>query len=474
MTPAWAEPKRADSELDKAVLSGELDAPGAGRQAPKRSTLKTSGEPSADFTPLLAPPPVRRKTAITQTSNVFHGRLRGRQTYQTVNTTHSEDFISRLDADGGIERLYARPLSLSWSGNVSYRDGNSFSTATDFRRPRARVYRVLLSQKFQSGGFGRFGRFIPNELSGLGYLDGAQVEGVFSPSWRLGGALAARPDRLDLDLSAREWLVSGYATLEAGDRGRLYYSGTAGLFQTLFLGEPDELALLYDHRADLGAKLNFYLTSQADFNVGAAKVRREAARLTRLDAGVRLPLARVLALRAGLSHYERPDTAAERDLSGGDINLSSIFNGGYWRYFAGASQNIPWDATLDEEVFLQKNEGASDTLWRVSVSRRGLSFFSDAQVTAALYNLNPVEGEGYGMLATAYLPFARNQCSLNLTSGFRYSGKEGESKAFRANDVSAYLDWRLTHAWRFSLGITQVYQDYITSTIADAGLSYRW
>src|SRR5258706_2552405 len=123
----------------------------------------------------------------------------------------------------------------------------------------------MMARKNEDGGSLKLGRFLTSTLPGLGFLDGGQLEHVYSPQWRAGGVLAMRPDRIDLGLSTKEPLMAAYASTEQGTHGQLYYSGTLGMYQTFFRGVSDELALLIDHRADLGPKLNLFSSAQIDF-----------------------------------------------------------------------------------------------------------------------------------------------------------------------------------------------------------------
>ncbi len=99
---------------------------------------------------------------------------------------------------------------------------------------------------------------------------------------------------------------------------------------------------------------------------------------------------------------------------------------------------------------------------------------SEGQLGLTGYNLNKAEGLGYGILLTGFFPFKDNRINLNLISGFRYSGKEGEPKKLKTNDVSVQTHYRMTKSWTFDLNLTKTYQDYIHNTIVDMGLSYRW
>jgi hypothetical protein len=455
-------------ELDKAVTSGQIDNQD---QILQGSTLRSGSD--NDFVPLLAPVAVSAKTKTTsaQDANIFHGRIRAREMYQSIPALSVYGSQSRLDTSGSIERLNASPWSMVWNGNVTYRNGNEFATAPDYHSPKGHVYTAMLARKMDDGGIFELGRFVPNQLPGLGFLDGAHQEQVVSPSWRMGSLVGFRPDRVTLDVASKEPLAAAYATMEQGDRGHLYYSGTLGIFQSLYRGALDELAMLYDHRMELGPKLNFINTSQVNFDAGSAQIHG-GPRLTRLDAGLNSPLLPFLSLRTGVSRYERPDTAAERDLSGGSL---IAFSNAYWRYYAGANQRLPGRLTTDEEVSLINSENqSSDSFWRLSISRTGLFALPNAQVTIAVYNVASVQGRGYNIQGSVSTPLWMDKLFLTVSSDAQYSTPDNSAKSFAVNDASARLVWPISKAWSMDAGITQTYQSYITSTISDAALSYRW
>ncbi len=454
------------------TLTAQTPAPSAASETLKTSTLK-SESPDKNFVPLLAPlaVPTVAKASKSRDSNIFHGRLRLREVDQSIPALGIHTSQSRLDSDGSVERIHSGPWSAVWNGNMTYRDGNNFSSATDFRNPRAHVYTAMLSRKMNDGGSLRLGRILPTELSGIGFLDGGQLEHVYSPALRVGGLLAFRPDRVDLSLGTKEPLAAAYATTEQGTHGKFYYSGTLGLFQSMYRGALDEMAVLYDHRMDLGPKLNLYATTQLDFDVGAAQVHN-GPRLTRFDFYGNSPVLPYLSFRSGLSHYERADIAAERDLSGGSL---TGFDNGFWRYFVGSNQRLPWKFSTDEEIsYINSGDQPSDALWRVSVSRSGLFLLPNAQVTVAVYNVTSTQGKGIAFQGTASTPLWTDRLSLYLASSAQYSSPDASPKNFDVNDASVRLNWRISRAWSFDAGVTQTYQSNITSTIGDGSLSYRW
>jgi hypothetical protein len=456
----------ADEELLRQLINAEDTS-----RAPQKS-VEDRGNPQQDeFIPLLAPVR-RRRRAASHSENVFHGRLRIREIYQRLNNG-TYDASSRLQSNGGIERLQGSTLSLTWNAELAYRTGTSFTSATDHKHPRLHLFDLALAGRGEDGGVRRFGRFIPLELPGLGYLDGLQLERHASEKIHLGAMAGARPDRKELDPSGKELIGAGYGSYETGVPGEHYYAGTVGLLQSSFRGVRDELALLYDQRSDLGPRLNLYLSSQFDFNSGVARVHTEDVRLTRLNLALSSPLASFLRMRAGADHFERPDTAAERDFSG-STNLAAI-DSGYWRYWLGSHQGLPLNFQLDEEIAVirapsQPDQGQA----RGTISHLGFLFAPQALLGLTAYTLNRVDGYGLGTTFSAIFPVAENRVNVTANAGTRYSGRQGERKKWNANDASLYIVWFVSRAWEVDLGVVQTYQDYVQSSLADFSLNYRW
>ena len=407
----------------------------------------------------------------SRAETISHGRLRLGEVYQT-DSLGARYTISRLESDGGVERLYGGPWSLTWLGNVSYRDSNRFSGSSDFRRARLHLMSFMLSRKTDSGGFARLGRILPAQLPGVGYIDGGQLEAHPLECLRLGAAAGLRPDLVDLGASSRQSLASGYATLEAGNRGQWYYSGTLGLLQTLFRGTADELALVYDQRADLGSKLSLYGTAQLDAKASSGP-EPHVARLTRANVSAISPLASFLTLRTGLDHYERPRTRAELYASGS--STAALTDNRYSRYWLGAEEPLPWALRLEEEVSRLEATGLVDqTLWRLSIQRAGLPGLPDSLWTVTGYNLNQSEGEGDGFLLSALLPFAGGRATASLIGDWHDSARPMEKKTLALNNVSARLTWRFGRRWSAEFGAREVTLRGYASTVTDGALSYYW
>lgn len=421
------------------------------------------------FVPLLGPAKPLAK-APAEEANAFHGFLRGFHLYQRADRDRSWYTASRSDSQGSITRLGGTPWSLSWSGNVSYRDASSFSTSDDFREVRPHVYRLTLSRKAVDGFLVRLGRFFPSELPGLGYVDGGQAELPVGRGVRVGAVLGARPDRVTQDPSGKELLGSAYVTLERGAPRVLYYNGTLGLLATTFRSKADELALVHAMRADLGSKLSLQGSYQVDFDAGGAAEHHEP-RLTRANFSADAPVTGQVSLRAGADRYEPVDAAAERELARGTDYLSNT----YWRYWVGGAQSLGWGLTLDEELsFTRTQHRFTPGNWRVGVSRRGLAGLPDAYLNATAYNLYHPLGTEYGSTLAAFLPFLEGRFSVNANASLRYGRGSGPERTLHLNDAGAQARWKFLKAWTADLGITRTFLAQSRSFVLTSGLTYAW
>ncbi len=449
----------------KNLKNDEKPVPPTPPQAPR--TVNPADE---EFVPLLAPVAVKKR-ALARTATVFHGRLRAAEVYQSVMPSRAWYASSRLDSDGSVERMGGGAWSLDWSGNASRRNGSVFSTSDDYRRIQPHLYRGALTRKAENGGFLRLGRFYPGELSGLGYVDGAQGDAPVVSGLRLGAAGGNRPDRTNMGFSSREKVAAAYATVEAGEYRKLYYSGSVGAMRTLYLGKGDELAALWDQRADLGPKLSLSSNMQFDFNTGAAALHT-GTRLTRLNLNLNAPVAYSVSLRAGANHYEPLDTAADRALSG---DTTAYLNNGYWRYFAGSAQSLGGGWQLDEDLSLLNTAGQwTPGQWRLAVGRRGLPGLPNASVNLAGYSLYNPAGRDYGGTVSAALPMFANRLSVDANAGARLGPTSVFRRRLWISDASLHLNWRPDAVWMLDAGFAQSWQESVHSTIINGGITWRW
>ncbi len=422
------------------------------------------------FVPLLAP--ADWAIGLPKSSNISHGQIRIRQMLQQDNEDLLDHSVTRIGSSGSLDKIEGSQWSFEWSGSVAHRDGDAFRYHPDYQEPRLDVYLASLHRSLGDGGFLRLGRFLPRELPGIGYVDGFQGQLRRADHWYLGVVTGFKPERDNLGPSGDEPLVVAYATLEAGDRDEHYYLGTAGLLGTLYKGQADRLALLIDQRAGIGSSLSLSSTAEVDFDVGGAETRK-GARLTRLDVSAISRVSSFLTLRAGLDHWERADNRAERHLL--ILEDDRLFDRGYWRYWVGSNQRLPWNLRLSEQVaFIDSPEYDYDPRWRVGVTRTGLLSWTDASATATIYNLDAQSLNGYGARLSAYLPVLKHKVFVQPVAGFRMLEAEPQSMDFKVSYLSIRANGKLSSKWTLFGGFTHSYGDSVDSTLFDLGLRYRW
>jgi hypothetical protein len=449
--------------------------PGAGRTGADANSPRPPGGqapgtlPDRDFVPLLAPVKVPAGPPMTQ--DVFHGRVQLRRMMQTDSQGHDYS-RTLLDSSGDLDRMAGSGWSFQWSGALSYRDGAAMQSSPDYQDVRPDLYRASLQHPWMGAGFVRAGRFLPHELPAIGYVDGVQGEIPGSDHLHFGAVAGLRPDRQDMAATAREPLASAYTTLEAGHRDGPSYSGTLGLLSSLYEGRTDRLSVLFDQKASLGPKLAAYSTAEVDLDVGNAQVRT-GTRLTRLDTFIVSRLSRVLTVRAGLDHWERPDRPSERALL--PVADDRLFDEGYWRYWVGGQQDLPWSLHLSEEVgLISGSEADSTPRWQIGLTRIGLLDWAQASSTVTLYNLEGAGASGYGARLSSFLPMFDGQIIIQPEAGIRLLTPEAESDNLSLTYAALRLDGRISRSWTLSGGFTYTTFEGETSTLLDLGLRITW
>jgi len=437
--------------------------------APPEEKAKPSGK-DEPFVPLLAP--ARRAPEVAPTQNISHGNVGVRQTYQGGTDNQQDYAVTRIYTSGNIDRLFGSAWSFNWSGNARYRMGDGYRSHPEFETVQPLIYSAMLQHPLAGDGFVRMGRFLPLELPGIGYLDGAQAEVETTGRWRFGAVGGLKPKRIDLDVSGDEPTVAGYATFEAGRRNSAYYSGTAGLLGALYKGEADRLAVLFDQRAGFGPRFNLFSTAEFDFDV--ANTTNSQTQLSRLDLVATSRLHSLLTLRAGADHWQRTDSQAQRDLLPFIVN-DQLFDDGYWRYWIGAQHDLPWRLNLNEEVAYTVSDATDDAMrWRIGLTRSSLFGWTFANLGATLYNLEAQDASGYGGLLRAYLPFWDGRLAIRPSASLRWLDPDNGGDGLSVTYYAIHLDGRISRHWTLTGGLTSTSGDGADALLFDLGLRYSW
>lgn len=424
---------------------------------------------TAPFVPLLAP--AKQAPVITQSSSVSHGNIGVSHSLQTGTDNGQDRMVTRISTSGNIERWFGSGWSVNWSANARYRSGDGYMDHPEYETIQPLVYSAMMQHPLAGDGFVRIGRFLPYELPGVGYLDGAQIETDSGGLWRWGVMAGLKPDPVKLEITADEPAVVGYATLEAGSRRSTYYSGTAGLLASLYQGEANRLALLWDQRANLGTRFNLFSTAQIDF--GIADTTNSTSQLSRFDLTASYRLLQDHTLRAGADHWQRTDTPAERDRF--EFIDDTLFDDGYWRYWVGGRHRLPLKLSLNEEVAYTISDASDDAVrWRVGLTRTGLFDWQTANLAATLYNLEAMGSDGMGWLLSAYLPFVDGRYAVRPAASMRWLDPDTGGDGFTVSYYALYLDARINKSWLVTGGITQTLGDSADATTFDLSLRYSW
>lgn len=451
----------------KLVFEGKVSEQNKDQKSSINSTVASDNE---RFVPLLAPP--EWTLGLPESRNIFHGQIRARQSLQTDRENQRDYSVTHFGSSGSLDRIEGSDWSFEWSGDLAYRDGDAYRYHPDYQEPRLDLYMGSFRRPLADDGFLRLGRFLPRELPGIGYVDGIQGQIQHDEHISLGAVAGFKPDRYNLDPSLDEPLIVGYATYEAGKLPGPYYSGTVGILGSLYEGQSDRLALLFDQRASISPLFSLYSTAEVDFDVGGAEIQT-GTNLTRLDVSAVSRLSSDLSFRAGVDHWQRPDNRAERDLL--SYYDDRYFDDGYWRYWVGSDQGLSRNLRLSEEVaFINSDTYDYDPRWQIGLTHTDLFNWQGASVTATTYNVSVRGIDGYGVRLSAYLPLWKHKLSIHPLAGFRTVDVEPQSGEFELTYLSLRINGRLSPNWSLFGGYTHSYGDELNSMLLDFGLRFAW
>jgi len=220
-------------------------------------------------------------------------------------------------------------------------------------------------------------------------------------------------------------------------------------------------------------------SSELGFDIGGAETR-EGTQLTRWDLVATYPLFKSTLLRAGIDRYEKPDTAAERDVVPALVlEDEEFFERGYWRYYVGATHELPWKLRLSEEVSTMDAEEEDWSIrWNVSLTRTALPLLPpSSSLTLTVYNLLGEDLEGYGGRLTSHIPLPGNKVFLQPAATFRFLESDlFGTDEFYFTDVSLHAYWTINKHWSVRGGASYAFSDDddLQRILVDVGVTFRW
>ncbi|MCK6458474.1 MAG: hypothetical protein L6Q95_01105 [Planctomycetes bacterium] len=450
-----------DIRLGDLVQFEAVAAPKAPEAPPDQAPKKP--EAAEPFVPLLEK---QKATArVSSPRNVSHGWVTLNQYVQTGSD--EEFFRTTLSSAGDIQRLWGKPWAFDWSFNLSGRGGDAFSDSA-LEGARLDVYELALSRRLGESGLLRLGRFVPRALPSVGYVDGGLVEQRLAPHLRGGAILGFAPTVDELVPSLDAPMAVLYGTLDAGDRKGDRFTGTLGALGSLYEGDMDRFAAVFDMFGRVGI-LDLSADGVVDFDVGSQQFT-SGTRLTELNADLTARLAKGTRLRAGTDHYENLDTAAER--AGLPYLDPLVFEGSGWRYYVGGTQNLPARLTLDVTVnFIDAPDTGDTTNWYASLTKYGVFGSDVASVSLSVYSLEGFDVEGLGGRLTAYVPLGK----LTLQGGVGFTAFDPDvATEFDVTDVNFFASYQISRKWTVQGGVTAAIGDSADYVGFDAGVTYRW
>jgi len=421
--------------------------------------------PERPFEPLLEKQ--RKRAEPTTEHDIVHGRVSFQQVVQSDSEGDLDYAISLLSSDGMFDRIAGSPWSLRWSGNLYFRTGSAFD-GSELDGEQLIVFDLSLARPLADGGYFRFGRFLPRTLASAGYFDGADFEVAVGGNARFGGALGFKPTRDDLAPSLDEPAGMAWYSYQGGRPGHAYASGSYGFLLSAWEGALDRAALLLEQVAELG-EVRLDATATVDFDAGGAEFK-DGANLTQLDAYVTWRATRAITLRAGADHWERLDTAAERDQL--PVVDPLLYEDGYWRSWVGAAFVLPARLRLDVEYArIDSEQGPTTNPWRATLEHYDPFGLPGGALSLTVYSLEGFDGDGYGGLLNANLPFAGGRWLVVAGAGFRMFEQAGAD--FDVTDARLSVDYVPGGAWQFRGGLQWLHGTALDSFVVDFRIDYR-
>lgn len=455
-----------------AVYLDSVVAPSEERRRSSTLIDRSSQERDDGFVPLLQPPAMQQGVA-SDTRDVMSGSLSFREMFQTTQEGDLDFHRTQIRTRGKWDRIDGTPWSLDWSADIHYRGGRALAGTSGYEELRLELYSLSLSRRFDDRSTIRIGRFIPQALPSIGYLDGVVAEKVIDDEWRVGAAAGLKPRRGRLQFSIKEPTVTPYVSYAKGQPGIDYYTATAGLLTSGFEGKLDRIAVLVDQRADLG-RWNIYSSSEIDFDSGAGDTRT-FIEVTRLNVNASYREG-PYTWRGGVDRYELTDSDAERDdVPQLVLDEEEYFEQGYWRGWLGASQRLSESYEVDQEVsFTDSDRGSDAVRYALGLTRRGLPGLPSATARVQIYNLEGADLQGYGGRLSAFLPCMNGELALQPSLSFRVAEFDLDTEDFFFADVALRGHWIPSRTWSLSSGISYGFTDDDGRLLIDVALTYRW
>ena len=337
-------------------------------------------------------------------------------------------------------------------GFESWRLGLSASEDADHRidpeaAESASLNAFTLERSYTDKGFLRLGRYQADQLAAVGRLDGFQGEMRLRENVS-GGVMAGFRSRSPSNLETSEPVAVAYLLTQLQATEQLRYSGAFGFLGSAYEGNADRAALLVEQQATVAGKLALEATTEIDLDA-FSDLEQHAAPLTRLRLSASLPVNDTFTLRAGVRRDRRPDTRAERELSGG---TDDEYTEGTWTHWAGVTKTLAMGFEVGGEIALRdgvadEDNGADGSL---SVTRLGLPLLPRATSRASVYT----RGVGNARATAARLT-TETSCfdgRVSLQPSVTVSLDAPQDSSAREDAVALRAQWNPGAAWRVAAG----------------------
>ncbi|MFO0984837.1 MAG: hypothetical protein U1E76_24435 [Planctomycetota bacterium] len=442
--------------LGDSVTFALPEVPAAERQA---SATTAASEP-----PLLAPMNISDSTV----ADVVGGAVGFRSSLLRDAELDRSFVYSRVFTRGTLDRIDGEPWSLEWDLEANRRDGSGYAEHADYQEIQGRVDLFALTYHGEDGRFA-IGRLDPLVIASIGPVDGVQLDRTVARDASLGLLAGLRPDRRTLGFRAREWAIIPYTSVLVGDPDATQATTSAAVELSWFDGEADRQALHLEELLSFGKTLRLRFTSELDLYTSSDQ--RSGVGLTRLSAIADLFPGDPVSWYARAFHFERPDTLAERALTGDSVQ----FDAGHHVLAIGSRQRADGGWSWFEEIgYVDGASTDADYQGRIGASKYGLFGLDRASCGAEVFNTVGIDQSGFGGRVYArWSPLTQLDLGLSYDSS-RIDYDSEESTTLTSSSVSLDAFWSITDQTSLDARYAHLFGDGLRGDSVDVGLTVRF
>lgn len=253
----------------KSIQAGDAAVVVKQKEKPARESVE---KPEAEA-PLLAEPepaPAPRRRERTYGSSMrLSGSISAQYYHLEDRTANNLDFTRpALRVNLRARRLFGKELTLRLRSRTYHNmRTRSYNLGVPEDEWRNRVYELSLSYEEPAAPVNfRMGRIITNFISGVGYIDGGQLQYNLSRSLRMGAFAGTQPNWRTSSFQTTVTKYGGYFNFSSGNYQTRYFESTLAGATERNTGMVSREFLYLQNTLNFGARLNLFQSAEVDVN----------------------------------------------------------------------------------------------------------------------------------------------------------------------------------------------------------------